>query len=310
MHSMSNIETQYLNLLTRTVQHGVLKPNRTGVPALTLRGGAMLQADLREGLPIITSKTVALRPVKGELIGFLRGYNSAAQFRDLGCNIWNDNANHPGLPGSPNAWLGSPYRKGEDDLGRIYGVQWRGWRGHVAYDGSSENMPIDQLAEVIRKLVETPHDRRIIMSAWRPDEFDQMALPPCHVLYQFTVTDGYLDLAMYQRSCDMFLGVPFNMASCGILLCLVAMATGLRPGIFSHFLADVHVYENHVSQVFEQLERTPNRLPYDLVLRDYPSPEQLKTPGERLSWLTKINPGNIDIAGYNPHPPIKAPMAV
>lgn len=304
------IESQYLNLCEKVLRTGVLKPNRTGTSAYTLRGGAILQQDLSEGLPILTTKKIFLGSVIGELLGFLRGYTSAADFRQLGCNIWNANANDPGSIDSPNVWLLSQHRKGEDDLGRIYGAQWRGWRGKVEIRGGEICYEyIDQLADVVRKIVDSPNDRRIIMSAWRPDEFQQMALPPCHVLYQFTVTDGHLDLCMYQRSCDMFLGVPFNMTSCGILLYLIATATGLKPGIFTHFLADVHIYENHVDQMRLQATREilPCR-PHLVIDGNHINPRECVS--SKIDWLTNLQPKDIFVKNYECHPSISAQMAV
>ena len=220
-------------------------------------------------------------------MGFIRGYDNAADFRELGCKIWDANANE-----NP-AWLANPNRQGTDDLGRIYGVQWRDWND---YPGNG----IDQLERCYQTILTDPTNRRIIMSAWRPDEFSQMALPPCHVLYQFIVdtTNQRLNLCMYQRSCDMFLGVPFNIASASLLLSIMAKRTGYKPGVFTHFLADAHIYHNHFDQVREQLSRTLFTLPQLGIISDH--------------WTTweSIEPQDFHLIHYEHHPAIKAPMAV
>jgi thymidylate synthase len=278
----------YHELLQTVLDTGVTQVNRTGVSARFIPG-AMLRYDLQKGFPAITTKRLAFGAVKGELIGFLHGCQSAADFRALNCNIWTQNANEN------QAWLNNPNRKGTDDLGRIYGAIWRDFNG------------IDQLKEVVSKIINTPTDRRIIMSAWKPDEFDKMALPPCHVLYQFLVDTVHkrLHLCMYQRSCDLFLGVPFNIASCALLLSLVAEATGYTAGSFTHFLADVHIYENHVEQVKLQLSR------------QHLEPPKLRlamTKGDGLKGamdaILGMSPEDIVLVDYNSHAAIPAPMAV
>ena len=278
----------YHELLQTVLDTGVTQVNRTGVSARFIPG-AMLRYDLQEGFPAITTKRLAFGAVKGELIGFLHGCQSAADFRALNCNIWTQNANEN------QAWLNNPNRKGTDDLGRIYGAIWRDFNG------------IDQLKEVVSKIINTPTDRRIIMSAWKPDEFDKMALPPCHVLYQFLVdtVNKKLHLCMYQRSCDLFLGVPFNIASCALMLSIVAEATGYVPGTFTHFLADAHIYENHIEQVKLQLSRQHLELPK---LR------LAMTNGDGLKGamdaILSMSPEDIVLVDYNSHAAIPAPMAV
>lgn len=278
----------YHELLQTVLDTGVTQVNRTGVSARFIPG-AMLRYDLQKGFPAITTKRLAFGAVKGELIGFLHGCQSAADFRALNCNIWTQNANEN------QAWLNNPNRKGTDDLGRIYGAIWRDFNG------------IDQLKEVVSKIINTPTDRRIIMSAWKPDEFDKMALPPCHVLYQFLVdtVNKKLHLCMYQRSCDLFLGVPFNIASCALLLSLVAEATGYTAGSFTHFLADAHIYENHIEQVKLQLSRQHLELPK---LR------LAMTKGDGLKGamdaILSMSPEDIVLVDYNSHAAIPAPMAV
>jgi thymidylate synthase len=290
---------QYLGLLKDVLENGTRQANRTGIDAISLPG-AMLKFNLKDGFPAVTTKKLAFKACKGELVGFLRGYSSAADFRSLGCNIWDQNANENA------AWLTNPNRKGEDDLGRIYGVQWRDWKIEDTFVKTGDNQyefiegqSIDQVQRAIDTIKNDPTNRRIIVNAWRPDEFDQMALPPCHVLYQFIVNveKNELNLCMYQRSCDLFLGVPFNIASASLFLSIMAKLTGLNPGTFTHFLADAHIYINHIDQVNEQLSREPLPLP-KLVLSS-------------RDWdLNTITPDDISLEGYQSHASIKAEMAV
>lgn len=290
---------QYLELLARCHAIGVRQKNRTGIDTFMIPGG-MMQFDLAHGFPILTTKRVNIDAVVAELFGFIRGYMSAADFRSLGCRIWDANAN------VNKDWLENRHRKGEDDLGRIYGVQWRDWA--VPTIGTEQRgvwvAHIDQLAKAVKTIVEDPTSRRIIVTAWNPGELDQMALPPCHLLYQFIVEQGRyaLHLCMYMRSCDLFLGVPFNISSYALLLAIVARATGYEPGCLTMFLADCHIYENHVEQVKEQLSREPRLLPklrWNRLDRD-PSVE----------WMESLAPGDIVLSEYDPHPAIKATMAV
>lgn len=295
---------QYLALLKQCMTTGVRQKNRTGIDTFMIPGG-MMQFDLSQGFPILTTKEVNFRAVAAELVGFIRGYTSAADFRALGTKIWDANANQN------SQWLGSPWRKGEDDLGRIYGAQWRDYRGYKV-DPTSKRVTgriIDQLQDAYHLILKDPTSRRIIVNAWKPDELDQMALPPCHLLFQFLVSqqDGKLNLCMYQRSCDMFLGVPFNISSYALLLSLMATATRYKPGILTMFLADVHIYENHIGQVQEQLERQVKELPGLAI--DYKVNFEVEAR-ENFAWLVSLDPALIHLIGYKPHPPIKAPMAV
>lgn len=284
----------YHNLLQEILEQGVSQGNRTGINTLTIPG-AMLKFDLREGFPAVTTKKLAFKQVVGELIGFLRGASSAAEFRELGCNIWGQNANEN------TNWLQNPNRDGPDDLGRIYGVNWRFWRRQKGWD------TLDQIQMALEAVRHNPESRRILVSAWRPDEFDQMALPPCHVLFQLLphIESKTLHMTMYQRSCDMFLGVPFNIASYALLLELFAKWTGYTAGTLTMFLADCHIYENHVEQVKEQLSREA-----------FPTPklwmaQALRRTDLDINELLKIlQPECIDLGDYEHHPAIKAPMAV
>lgn len=298
----------YQELLQLILDTGVRQSNRTGIDTLTLPG-AMLKFDLREGFPAVTTKKLAFDAVKGELIGFLRGATSAADFRALGCNVWNKNANENA------AWLDNDHRSGEDDLGRIYSAQWRNWRPH---NGESV-YEIDQIAVALHTLRTNPESRRIIVNAWNPAELDQAALPPCHVLFQLLphVDSKVLHMTMYQRSCDMFLGVPFNIASYALLLSMFAAWSGYTPGTLTMFLADAHIYVNHLEQVQEQLARKPLPLPrlkMDILGTNIGTGIDFETyfcsdvPLQQL--LDDLDPEDIWLHGYLSHPAIKAPMAV
>ena len=285
----------YLDLLEEVLQHGTRQPNRTGVDAISLPG-AMLKFNLGDGFPAVTTKKLAFRSVAAELVGFLRGYDNAANFRALGSNIWDQNANE-----NPQ-WLNNAHRKGEDDLGRIYGVQWRRWR-------QSGGGHIDQVMSALKTIHEHPTDRRIIVTAWKPDELAEMALPPCHITYQFLVNveRHELHLCMYQRSCDLFLGVPFNIASCALFLSLIAHLTGYKAGQFTHFLADAHIYVNHLEQVHEQLSRAPHVLPRLEINSRIPAFDGNNFEPE---WIDRVEPGDFRLVDYNFHPTLRAPMAV
>jgi len=284
---------QYLELLERVLEDGVWQDNRTGIPTKRL-DGAMLQFDLTDGFPAVTTKRLAFNAVKGELIGFIRGYDNAAAFRNVGCKVWDQNANEN------EAWLANPNRKAQDDLGRIYGQQWRGWY----HDTCSR---IDQLKNAINDVIHNPTSRRIIVNAWNPADLDKMALPPCHMMFQLLVdtSANEVSMCMYQRSCDMFLGVPFNIASYALLLELIAMVTGRKAKRLTMFLADVHIYRNHTSQVITQLDRTPVRLP-SLGLNH----EILTRSDNPVRQLELIMPDDIWLDDYEPCEAIKAEMAV
>ena len=286
---------QYLDLLARVLDEGTLQPNRTGIAAKRIAGG-MLEFDMDKGFPAVTTKKLAFGAVVGELLGFIRGYSNAAQFRELGCKVWDQNANEN------EAWLSNPNRHGQDDLGRVYGVQWREW---IAPYGLMP--PVDQLKKALDDIIYNPTSRRIIVTAWNPGELGFMALPPCHMTYQFLVDEhrNEVSLCMYQRSCDMFLGIPFNIASYALLLHLVAKVTGRVPKKLIMFLADVHIYENHIAQVEEQLSREPMELCKISV-----NTERLLNYCTPLSVLENLLPCDIKLEGYISHPAIKGEMAV
>jgi len=272
---------QYLDALQHILDHGVDRPDRTGVGSRAVFGMQM-RYDMADGFPAVTTKKLAFKAVKAELLWLLSGSSDVKELQKLGCNIWNENAEAP-------YW--KPKARFEGDLGRVYGVQWRSW------NTGSQDKTIDQIAHAIQTIKTNPHDRRIIVSAWNPGELDQMALPPCHAFFQFFVVNNTLSLQMYQRSCDMFLGVPFNIASYSLLLHMVAQVTGLRPGEFIHTLGDAHIYQNHLEQAKTQLERTP-----------LPSPQLWLNP--EVTHIDNFTMDDIKLVGYTHHDPISAPMAV
>lgn len=281
---------QYHDLLEKVLREGTLQNNRTGIKTYSIVG-EMLSFDMKDGFPAITTKKLAFNAVKGELLGFLRGYTSAADFRKLGCNIWNANANEN------EAWLNNPARKGEDDLGCIYGSNW------INFNGEGVN----QIKNALSEIVNNPTSRRIRVTAWNPLKLDQMALPPCHTDFQFyvNVETRELSMTMNQRSCDLFLGIPFNIASYALLLHIVAEATGYTPRHLKMFLGDIHIYENHVEQVKEQLSRTEFKLP-QLHIKHWNEDFDISMYG----WIQSIEPDDIELDAYLSHQSISAPMAV
>lgn len=278
-------EYQYLKLLRDVVENGSERMDRTGVGTRAVFGRT-LRFNMADGFPAITTKKLAFKAVVGELIGFIRGYDSAAQFRALGCRIWDANANEN------RAWLTNPHRKGTDDLGPIYGVQWR----HLRMSGSADRFK-DQLAELIHKLKTNPADRRLIVWAYNPADIDRMALPPCHMGFQCFVDDDKLSLMMTQRSVDSFLGLPFNIASYAVLLHMLAKVTGYKAHELILSLGDTHVYLNHLEAVQEQIGRTPYSWP-----RLWLNPE--------VASIDDFKPEDVRLDGYQSHEAIKAPMAV
>ena len=271
---------QYLDALKYIMESGVDRPTRTGVDT---RGvfGMQFRYNMADGFPAMTTKKLAFNVMKAELLWFLSGSSDVKELQKLGCHIWDANA-------EADYW--KPKAAFQGDLGRVYGVQWRSWR-------SPDGKEIDQLQGAIDKIKNNPTDRRIIVTAWNPGELDQMALPPCHMFFQFFVANGKLSMQMYQRSCDMFLGVPFNIASEALMLHMVAQVTDLEPGEFIHTLGDAHIYHNHFDQVGEQLSRKPYALP------------QLKLNPE-IKNIDDFTMDDIELVDYQCHPGIKAPMAV
>src|SRR3989344_533024 len=279
---------QYLDALKYVLENGIEKENRTGIKTKAVFGMQM-RFNMEDGFPAMTTKKLAWKSDVSELLWFIEGSNDERRLAEIlyktrdqsKKTIWTDNAN-------ADYW--KPKAKFEGDLGRVYGVQWRKWK-------SPEGKEIDQLANAIRMIKEDPTSRRIIVSAWNPGELDKMALPPCHAFFQFFVADGKLSLQMYQRSCDMFLGVPFNIASYSLLLHMMAQVTGLKAGDFVHVLGDAHIYNNHFGQVKEQLSRNPLSLP-----------KLWLNPA--IKNIDDFKMEDIKLEDYQFHPPIKAEMAV
>jgi thymidylate synthase len=226
---------QYLNLLQTIIDKRVVKHDRTGTGTLSIFGHQM-RFDLSDGFPMVTTKKLHLKSIVYELLWFLRGDTNIAYLKENGVKIWDEWADANG------------------DLGPVYGHQWRSWPG---YDGKT----IDQISNLVSGIKKNPDSRRLIVSAWNPADVPKMALPPCHCLFQFYVAEGRLSCQLYQRSADVFLGVPFNIASYSLLLLMVAQVTGLKPGEFVHTFGDAHLYLNHLRQAEEQLSRTPKDLP-------------------------------------------------
>ena len=262
----------YLDLLRHVLEHGEERTDRTGVGTLGVFG-YQYRVDLADGFPLLTTKRIHVRSVVHELLWFLRGDTNVGYLNDNGVTIWDEWADPDG------------------DLGPIYGHQWRSW---PAPDGET----IDQLGRIVDTIRTDPSSRRLVVSAWNVADLDRMALPPCHCLFQFHVSsDGRLSCQLYQRSADVFLGVPFNLASYALLTALVAQVTGLQPGEFVHTFGDTHLYLNHLDQARQQLERTPGPLPR-LVL----------DPG--ITDLAQVSADQIQILDYRPQATISAPIAV
>ena len=262
---------QYLDLMARVLAEGVEKRDRTGVGTRSIFGH-QLRFDLAQGFPLVTTKKLHLKSIIYELLWFLRGDTNVKYLHDHGVTIWDEWADENG------------------DLGPIYGRQWRSW---PAADGGT----IDQMANVVAEIKNNPASRRLIVTAWNPAENDRMALSPCHCLFQFNVADGALSCQLYQRSADVFLGVPFNIASYALLTLMVAQATGLEPGAFIHSFGDAHLYLNHIEQARLQLSRSPRPLP---TLRLNPA----------VKDLFAFRYEDFSLEGYEPHPHIKAKVAV
>lgn len=259
---------QYLDLLQDIMNNGVDKLDRTGVGTRSVFGRQM-RFDLSKGFPLVTTKKVHLKSIIHELLWFIKGDTNIKYLQENGVRIWNEWADENG------------------DLGPVYGAQWRNWNGEG----------IDQLAEVIERLKTKPNDRRMIVSAWNPSQIGQMKLPPCHMMFQFYVADGKLSCMLYQRSCDMFLGVPFNIASYALLTMMIAQVCGLEAGEFVHTLGDTHIYHNHFEQVREQLSRTPLPLP---TMKINPS----------VKNINDFKYEDFELCGYESYGVLKAKVAV
>lgn len=262
---------QYLDLLEKIMTEGVDRGDRTGTGTRSIFGYQM-RFDLNEGFPLLTTKKLHLKSIIYELLWFLKGDTNVKYLQENGVRIWNE------------------WARPDGELGPVYGYQWRSWPD---YNGGH----IDQISEVIRTIKENPGSRRIIVSAWNVAQLPEMALPPCHLLFQFYVADGRLSLMLYQRSADCFLGVPFNIASYALLLLMVAQVTGLKPGEFIHTLGDTHIYHNHFEQVRTQLQRVPTALPTMHLNPD-------------VKDIFDFKYEDFELRDYNPQPHIKATVAV
>ena len=262
---------QYLDLLRLVLEKGKFKTDRTGTGTYCVFG-AQARFPLQENFPLLTTKKLHLKSIIHELLWFLRGDTNVKYLNERGVTIWDEWADEKG------------------DLGRIYGAQWTDWR---TADGRS----INQIDQVISNIKTKPDSRRLIVSAWNVGELDRMALPPCHSLFQFFVQEGELSCQLYQRSADLFLGVPFNIASYALLTMMVAQVCSLKPGTFVHTFGDLHLYSNHLEQAKLQLERDPRRLP------------QMKL-NPAVTNIHDFKFEDFELTGYDPHPGIKAPIAV
>ncbi|MGN0213242.1 MAG: thymidylate synthase [Muribaculaceae bacterium] len=262
---------QYLELVKHVLDQGVFKGDRTGTGTKSVFGYQM-RFNMADGFPLLTTKKVHLKSIIHELLWFLQGSTNVHYLQENGVRIWNE-------------WAAA-----DGELGPIYGYQWRSWPD---YEGGH----IDQIGEVVEQIKHNPDSRRLIVSAWNVAQVPQMALPPCHTLFQFYVADGKLSLQLYQRSGDIFLGVPFNIASYALLLLMVAQVTGLEPGEYIHTLGDAHIYTNHFEQVNEQLQRIPRQLPRMVLNKDVKS-------------IFDFRYDDFTLEGYDPYPPIKGVVAV
>ncbi len=262
---------QYLDLVRHVMEHGADKSDRTGTGTRSVFGYQM-RFDLSEGFPLLTTKKLHLKSIIYELLWFLRGDTNIGYLKEHGVRIWDEWADADG------------------NLGPVYGAQWRSWP-------SLDGRVIDQISEVVRQIRQTPDSRRMIVSAWNAGQLDKMALMPCHALFQFYVSDGKLSCQLYQRSADIFLGVPFNIASYALLTMMMAQVTGLKPGEFVHTLGDAHIYTNHFDQIRLQLTREPRTLPSMKINPD-------------VRDIFSFSFDDFTLEGYDPHPHIKGTVAV
>ena len=262
---------QYLDLMRHVLQNGVTKSDRTGTGTRSVFGYQM-RFDLSQGFPALTTKKLHLKSIIHELLWFLSGDTNIRYLKENGVRIWDEWADKNG------------------DLGRVYGAQWRSWRG-------ANGETIDQIRNLVQQIQTTPDSRRLIVSAWNPAEVDSMALPPCHALFQFYVANGKLSCQLYQRSADIFLGVPFNIASYALLTLMLAQVCGLQAGEFIHTLGDAHLYNNHLEQAQLQLTREPR-----------PLPKMHINPAVRDIFAFKFD--DFELQDYDPHPHIKAQVSV
>ena len=262
---------QYLNLLQYIIENGVERDDRTGTGTRSVFGYQM-RFDLAKGFPLLTTKRLHTKSIIYELLWFLRGETNVKSLNEVGVTIWDEWADEHG------------------ELGPVYGKQWRAWP-------TAQGETVDQISELIRQIKANPNSRRLIVSAWNVGEIERMALPPCHTMFQFYVAQGKLSCQLYQRSADVFLGVPFNIASYALLLLMVAHVTGLEPGDFVHTFGDVHLYNNHLEQAQLQLQRTPKQLPTMEIIKPAPT-------------IFDFSYDHFELKNYECHPHIPAPVAV
>ena len=280
-------EAAYLGLLKEVFEKGRERKDRTGVGTRGLFGG-QLRFDLRDSFPLLTTKKVHLKSIIHELLWFVSGETHVQPLKDAGVTIWDEWA---------TAEQTARFGRQAGDLGPVYGHQWRNFGATKNPDGSYAKDGVDQLARLLHDLREKPTSRRLIITGWNPKEADEVALPPCHTLFQFHVQDGELSCHLYQRSADLFLGVPFNIASYALLTLMIAQASGLKPGDFVHSFGDVHLYSNHLEQAALQLSRMPRAFP------------KMKLNPARTG-LFDFRFEDFTLEGYDPHPAIKAPVAI
>ncbi len=278
---------QYLDLLDRILREGVRRDDRTGTGTLSVFGHQM-RFDLRAGFPLLTTKKLHLRSILHELLWFLRGETHVGSLQEAGVRIWDEWA---------TAEQTARFGRAEGDLGPIYGHQWRNFGATPRPDGTWEADGVDQILRLLDELRHNPNSRRLIVTGWNPKEADQVALPPCHTLFQLYVSQGELSCQLYQRSGDVFLGVPFNIASYALLTLMIAQVAGLRPGDFVHTLGDAHLYSNHLEQARLQLTRAPR-----------PLPRMVLNPA--VTDLFAFRFEDFRLEGYDPHPHIKAEVSV
>jgi thymidylate synthase len=320
----------FLALVQSILDNGTWQDNRTGIRSISIPGASM-RFDLAAGFPAITTRRLPFKSAVGELIGFLRASRSAAEFRALGCRVWDQNANE-------NAdWLANPYRIEPDWLGEIYGYQWREWPAYKLLDANREAQvadalgrgyrlidrivddgteklllakAIDQLRQCLDTIMAKPTDRRILFHAWNCAELDQMALPPCHLLYQLlpNAVTRELSLCLYVRSNDVGLGAPFNVCEAALLLSLVARLTGYAPRWLTYFIGDAHIYENQLDMLREQLRRKPYPLPRLAISSRIPA--FVETGKYAPEWLDKVEPADFSLENYRHHAALTATMAV
>lgn len=296
---MNYADHEYIQLCKRILYTGVRKEDRTGTGTVSVFGHQM-RFDLSEGFPLLTTKRLPMRVIFEELRWFLRGDTNIKYLIEQDVKIWNADAYRDYVERGGEYGYEEFMEVAKDggwDLGPIYGKQWRSW--DVYHEGGDfiTQHSLDQIAQVLEEIRENPDSRRLIVSAWNPGEIEEMALPPCHILFQFYVADGKLSCQLYQRSGDVFLGVPFNIASYALLTIMIAKIVGLEPGEFVHTIGDAHIYLNHVTQVKEQIERQPRELPELELTRTVEDPADYE-------W------SDVKLTGYNPHPVIYGKVSV